>query len=214
MYTIFIFLIASCISFLGSLQAGPLNLYVLNTALSKNRKTAIFVAIGGILPEIIYSILALLALGQMNQFEWLVRFLKIVFSVILVILALVLWFKKSKEIGAESTSVRALNLPAIQAISKGFVVAGFNPQLFPFWLFVLIELDATFDLKVVNMYDKVSFCLGTAFGAFCLQYMLILFSEKFSTKIKRIAAHPYFYKIISFFFVSLALQQLFSLHNI
>ena len=208
MYSILLFFIASVISFLGSVQAGPLNLYVLNTALNKNRQTAIYVAIGGIIPEIIYCSLALIALSKINQFQALMHVLKIVFAIILIILAVMLWFKKSKTTEVVAPSVSNDKSPILKSVSTGFVIAGFNPQLFPFWLFVLISLNASFECEVISWDEKVSFCLGTAFGAFCLQYMLILLSEKFSTRLKKIVAYKYFYKIIAVFFVCLVTQQI------
>ncbi len=206
MYSILLFFIASVISFLGSMQAGPLNLYVLNTALNKNRQTAIYVAIGGIIPEIIYCSLALIALSQVNQFQFLMDALKMIFAVVLLIFAGILWFKKSKTTDVVTPTISNDKSPILKSVSTGFVIAGFNPQLFPFWLFVLISLDASFDCAVVSLYEKVSFCLGTAFGAFCLQYMLILLSEKFSARLKKIVAYKYFYKIIAVFFVCIFTQ--------
>ena len=55
----YLFVLSSLISFVGSLQPGPVNLSVIHASYSQNFKTALLVAIGGALPELIYSAAAL-----------------------------------------------------------------------------------------------------------------------------------------------------------
>ena len=53
------FSVAAAISFVGSVQFGPVNLRVIQTACDYNMRSALVVAAGGILPEIIYSSIAI-----------------------------------------------------------------------------------------------------------------------------------------------------------
>ncbi|MBT8326680.1 MAG: LysE family transporter, partial [Bacteroidia bacterium] len=51
--------VAGVLSFWGSLQLGLVNVAVIETAISKGRKPAIWLAIGGVLPEIPYTLIAI-----------------------------------------------------------------------------------------------------------------------------------------------------------
>ena len=52
------FSIAAVISFIGSLQPGPVNLQVLYSGFAGSRKQALLCAAGGIVPEFVYCVLA------------------------------------------------------------------------------------------------------------------------------------------------------------
>jgi threonine/homoserine/homoserine lactone efflux protein len=62
------FLFAAVISFWGSLQLGPVNVCVIETALSYGKRQALIVAFGGILPELIYSTLAVFGANWLVQY--------------------------------------------------------------------------------------------------------------------------------------------------
>ena len=57
--SIAVLLFTIIVSFLGSLQLGPVNLSVIRTTLTSSIRQAKWVAFGGVVPEIIYSFLAL-----------------------------------------------------------------------------------------------------------------------------------------------------------
>ena len=58
MHILIIFFAATLTSFIGSLQLGPVNLFVIDTALNKNKANAYWVALGGVMPEFMYCALA------------------------------------------------------------------------------------------------------------------------------------------------------------
>ena len=65
-----LFSFVTLISFAGSIQLGAVNLAVVQTTLNRNFSAGILVAVGGSIPEFIYSFLALKGLFfvQKNQF--------------------------------------------------------------------------------------------------------------------------------------------------
>jgi hypothetical protein len=56
--TMLIFLCTTIISFMGSLQPGPLNMSVVQLSLHDNPKGALKMNVGGCIPEFVYSLLA------------------------------------------------------------------------------------------------------------------------------------------------------------
>ena len=77
--TVLIFTFSSIVSFFGSLQLGPVNLFVINSTLFRNRKTAYYVAIGGCIPEFIYCALAVFANSYLLEYQWLIYSFKLIF---------------------------------------------------------------------------------------------------------------------------------------
>ena len=91
------FLLATAISFAGSVQLGPVNFGTIHAALNKNKTSAILFGFGGSLPELIYSALALGGASYVLQFDQLQQYLKYLTSGILLVFGLILIFQKSKE---------------------------------------------------------------------------------------------------------------------
>ncbi len=59
--SIFILLTTAAISFVGSIQVGPVNLTVIQTVLQRRLKDGILVALGGCVPELFYAAAAVWA---------------------------------------------------------------------------------------------------------------------------------------------------------
>lgn len=160
------FLLATLISFAGSVQLGPVNFGTIHTALNKNKSSAILFGFGGSLPELLYSGIALWGASLVFQFEEIQVYLKFITSAILMMFGLVLIFQKSAD-------------PAkVYKIRKGnYMIAGalfglLNPQLLPFWLFVISYLASNEILINQSFSDKAAFSVGTMFGAFLLQWLV------------------------------------------
>ena len=68
MNEILAFIMAAAISFWGSLQLGPVNVCVIQTALSQGKRQALIVATGGALPEIFYASLAVWGANIIEQY--------------------------------------------------------------------------------------------------------------------------------------------------
>jgi len=132
--SLLILLAATFISFLGSLQLGPVNLFVINCALFESKRTAFFVAIGGCIPEFIYCALAVFANGYLLEYGGLITAIKIVFIALLIAIGITLYFKKQSTVIQKYESSAAK--PSIKYIFKGFSLAILNPQLLLFWIFV------------------------------------------------------------------------------
>lgn len=210
---ILIFTASCAISFIGSLQLGPVNLFVINTVLFENKKSAFWIAAGGCIPEFIYCALAIYANSFFRHFpifDWL---FKVILVLLLIVIGFVFWFKKKHTPPINQVTNSGFKEP-IQYITKGFSLAALNPQLLPFWLFVQVYFNATKYLVIKTEFHEIAFILGAGFGALLLLVLLIKIIEEYKTKLLPYIAGTAYFKVLGFLFFALALHQLFLLYNI
>jgi len=156
-----LFFIATGVSFLGSLQLGPVNSEVLRFSIRGRKKEALLVGIGGSLPEIPYALAAayliqhlLLLPGLRSIFAWL-------FIVVIVGLGIKLIFKRPKDMMVETYQVKR------SPFLIGFILASLNPQLIFFWSGILVWLG----YETLSMSEGLVFALGATCGALLLQLL-------------------------------------------
>lgn len=166
------FLLATAISFAGSVQLGPVNFGTIHTALNKDKSSAILFGFGGSLPELLYSGLAFGGATFILQFEELQEYLKYLTSGILLVFGLFLVLQKSKD------SNTVYQIKEGNYVWAGMLFGLFNPQLFPFWLFIISYLGSNNILVSESIYDQAAFCLGTMAGAFLLQWLVAEFTSR------------------------------------
>lgn len=165
MHTALIFLVTTLISFAGSLQLGPVNLTVIHATMTRNRRAAMIIGLGGCIPELLYSIPALLASGWIKRNQQLLLIFEWAIVPVLLLLAAITFFRKQKEVVFSEEN----NLKQHTAdFFKGFFIASFNPQLFPYWVTILLLLNGYDFFHIVSVGDQIAFVLGTGLGAFIL----------------------------------------------
>ncbi len=158
-----VFLIASVLSFVGSLQAGLVNTAVVGYSLRPGpfgRRLGVACALGGALPELLYAAIALkaspLAAYLSSVLIWGVPILKLVglavtlgLGVAAGVYALVLSRRESSVDSTSATDVHsAANRPVsggptgtIKAALTGFSLGLANPQLLVFWFGIAVWLQ-------------------------------------------------------------------------
>lgn len=207
MISILLIFITSClVSFIGSLQLGPVNLFVINTALYTNKKNAYFVAIGGCIPEFIYCSLAVIANNYLLEYGWLIFLLKITFIIILIIVGLTFYFRKQTTIDVKEE--RTIKEEPIQNLVKGFSLAILNPQLLPFWIFVQVYFNSISILTIQNNAHKLAYILGSGVGAFSLLSFFIYLVIQYRETILKYLNNKYYFKALSLLFFVIAGYQL------
>lgn len=200
------FIVSFAISFVGSLQPGPVNIAVLASSFQKRFKNAIFIAIGGSLPEFLFSFIAFKATSYIVIWYQYFIYFQIIIVILLLIAGLYLWFNKT-NIAFKTTQKNGFLL--------GFTLAVLNPQLILFWTTVItyIQLNGVFETTLFeNNYLVVLFCFGASFGALTIHVLLIFLSNKF-LKISLQSFFKYANKIIAIIFVILAIVQIIKLLN-
>lgn len=167
---IVIFIITALISFLGSVHPGPLNLSVINCSLQQGLKLAIFMILGGILPEIIYSALAITGFDYLKTYPQVFTLARWITVLMLVLMGFFYLFPNKSKAQKQSHFF---------GFAKGFLLSITNFQLIAFWIFVVIYFDSYNFLSLNSWLKKIAFVLGTAFGAFLLNYVYAYFTHKY-----------------------------------
>ena len=157
-------------SFLGGVAFGPINLSVVDLTLKKSVRSAIRFCVAAALVEIIQATIAIL-FGKMisRKIEEFPE-LKLLVIIFFVILGLYFIFKKDvpeSEIKTDSKKSSFFN---------GFIVAIFNPQTIPYWIFVLAYLKSAQVLYLKSWYLLI-FLAGVSIGKFIILSLYSYLSE-------------------------------------
>jgi threonine/homoserine/homoserine lactone efflux protein len=191
---ILIFILTAAISFAGSLQLGLVNLAVIKAGLFQSKKAARYIALGGCIPELAYSGIAVYAFGFLQNQPLLLERAHQLIAPILAALGIYFLIKKKQ---ASPT----LN-PEKEKASfwTGLFYGTINPQLLPFWFGILLYLNSFELTQLHSDWDKLSFIIGTGTGALLL---LLLLAELVNRK------QALFLKYISHTNINLLLGYLF-----
>lgn len=208
-----IFSITFLISFAGSFHPGPLNMSVIQNTLKKNLSAGIWMILGGVIPEMIYGILAVEGLKIFEQYP-------LVFEImqwsVLPILLFVGWnYLKPKPVKEQIDEILEVNQMSENAeitsltgdVLKGFLLSLLNPQLLPFWLIILINYQNYQVLHIENNLDKVAFVFGASAGAFLLNYFCAYIANRKRGLIFEYLSPKMFDTIMGWTFIVIALIQ-------
>ncbi|MGL4598130.1 MAG: LysE family translocator [Bacteroidia bacterium] len=207
-----IFFFAALASFLGSLQLGPVNLYVMNTVLYRTKRDAYWVSLGGALPEFIYCSLAVFANHFLQEYALVQLIFRIAFVVVLFGVGLSFLFKK-QAVGKLQNDVSENHIKPLNLIAKGFSLAALNPQLLPFWIFVQVYFNSIYFLKIESGAQQISFILGAGVGAFVLLLTVTSLVSRYKTQLVKYASSKYYFIALALLFFAIAIQQLIALLN-
>ena len=201
-----LFIIVSLISFAGSIHPGTVNLAVVQTTLSQNRRAGLWLALGGSLPEIAYSGLAAggLMLIPMDS-GWTVL---LTYAPIPVLLGAGIAAFRQKPVVLNTSVADAASLP----FWKGVVLAGTNPQLLPFWSAVWLYLSrATIGSHMLvpagQNASQWVFALGTAAGAFGLLVLVVWLADWQRQRIIQYLNGVWVNRLTGSLFIGMALWQ-------
>ena len=197
-----VFLITFFISFVGSIHPGPLNLSVIQTTLQKGFYSALLLAFGGVIPEIIYGYLAVEGVMLFEKYPEV--FNVMTWTVVPILLGLgiqqIIHSRKPKQIK------KPLKI-AEGTITKGFLLSITNPQLLPYWMVILVNYQNYNFMKINDLSDKLSFILGTSTGAFALNYVYACMAHRQRERIFNYINESHFEQITGWTFVLIGLFQ-------
>lgn len=198
-----IFLLTFFISFVGSIHPGPLNLSVIQMTLKKGLGIGLLVALGGVIPEIIYGYLAVEGVMIFEKYPTVFSIMQWAVVPILLVLGIV-QIKSSKT---NKTEIKNTESNHINSVGKGFFLSLFNPQLLPYWIVILVNYQNYQLLKINTLTDKLFFVLGTSTGAFALNYVYAYIAYKQREKIFKYLNQNRFEQIIGWTFILMGLIQ-------
>jgi threonine/homoserine/homoserine lactone efflux protein len=199
-----IFCLVALISFAGSIQLGGVNLAVIETTLNRNFSAGILVAIGGCIPEFIYSFLALNGLHFIENNKQLLDFLNLLIIPVFLLMGILNLTKKQKTVVVNSNHK---NLDFM----KGFSLGMLNPQLLPFWFFILVFLGKYFTISRLS--SKLAFVLGTGTGAFILLFSFAYLAQRYHSRITKMFQNYPINRVMGYLFISLAVIQVVKIYT-
>jgi threonine/homoserine/homoserine lactone efflux protein len=214
-----IFLITFLISFIGSIHPGPLNLSVIQTTLQKSLTPALLMALGGVIPEIIYGYLAVEGVMIFEKYPIVFKVMQWAVVPILLFLGIqqiIASRQTKKEIissqnitqGASTRGASTRGASTRGASTRGFFLSLFNPQLLPYWIVILANYQNYESLRISDLSDKILFVLGTSTGAFALNYVYAYIAHTQREKIFKYLNQNRFEQIIGWTFVGMGLLQI------
>lgn len=202
LHIIVVFIATAAISFAGSLQIGPLNLAAMHATLTRGSRAGRMIGFGGCIPEFIYSSLALVAAAWLQQHKQLVAVLEWSIVPLLAALGVMnLLKKKKKEEHAENKIGHGIHF------FKGFLISTLNPQMFPFWLSILIMLNGYAFFQVETIAEKTAFVLGTGAGEFVLILSVVAFTQRYRDFFMRKLDSWNINRVFGILFIALAAVQ-------
>lgn len=196
-----LFLLVVLISFLGSIQIGAVSMAVIQTTLSRSRSAGIWVALGGSIPEFIFSFIALKGLLFLQHNQSVIDWLNMLIIPIFLLLGLYSFFQKETDSEEEVITENQKNFD----FAKGFSLGMLNPQLLPFWFFCLVYISKYFSINTLSA--KYAFVLGTGVGAFAILLVFAELTHRHHLRIKKVLKKYPINRLMAFVFISLALIQ-------
>ncbi|GAB2612001.1 hypothetical protein GCM10027035_05600 [Emticicia sediminis] len=196
-----LFLLVVLISFVGSIQIGAVSLAVIQTTLNRNRSSGVWVALGGSIPEFIFSFIALKGLLFLQQNQTIIDWLNLLIIPIFLLLGLYNFFQKEADSDEEGVTETSKNFD----FAKGFSLGMLNPQLLPFWFFSLVYISKYFSINTLSA--KYAFVLGTGVGAFGILVVFAQLTHLYHLRIRKILKNYSINRLMAFVFISLALIQ-------
>ena len=172
------FVVSFALSFWGSLQLGIVNVQVIHTTLHHHRHQAIMIAVGGVIPEFIYTLIAIYSVDLLSQNEQLFQFLQYLVVPVLIGIGLFMILKKSHK------EIKPVTFTG--SFVKGFVLASLNPQLITYWIAWLLVIHDYVDFEsYVILSPKIAFAIGASAGAFAMLRLFIFLTERYKPFINK-----------------------------
>lgn len=201
MSLILLFLLALLISAVGTLPPGLITLTIVQTTVQQGKKAGMLNALGATIPEFLYTYLALIGAEMLFQDAALNYYIQVASVVVFLVLALWFWLTKPNDLTSPSTVIASRRKFFLRGVVAGF----FNFLIVPFWLFIIVWLQAN-DLVVEGQPAILLFSLGAALGAL---FVFVLYAEAGSWLLRKITAvRQHINKAIGLFFFLLFAYQL------
>lgn len=137
----------------GSVQPGIVNSLVAQTSLTQGRNQGVKLALWMVLPEFLYSALALFASHWLMKQESFQQFVSSLFPFVLIGLGIFLYLQP------------AAKGKAVISPLKGVLLAFTNLQLPLYWMGMAVALSTMFHWDFTQTGNQIAFVAGTGLGA-------------------------------------------------
>lgn len=156
-------IVAFVVSYVGSIPPGTINVSVMQLAMLKKRRAAIFFAFAASAVEFIYAGITVQFHIFLNNNQTISSYFQIITAIALIGLGLSNIFSKST-----SSSVKVdTKITGRHGFLRGLILGFLNPMTIPFWLAITTYLEND-DWINVEGYGFWMYLIGLASGTFCL----------------------------------------------
>lgn len=167
-------IVAFVVSYIGSIPPGTINVSVMQLAIQKRRRAAVFFAFAASAVEFVYAGFTVQFHILLNNNESLADYFRIITSVALIGLGLWNIFSKST-----SDSVVINSEKGRHGFLRGMMLGILNPMSIPFWLAITTYLEND-DLITVEGFGFWAYLIGLASGTFCLLITVNALGSRFT----------------------------------
>ena len=182
--------------------AGLVNVNVVYAALHQSKQHAKWMALGGVLPELLYSAIAIFGVELVRTNQKLFDVLQSAVIAILIGMGVFFLFQKQDPDAIQEDKSQK------RSFLKGLLLAMVNPQLITFWFGWLLIAYTFLDFDDYSLISpKLTFVLGTAVGAYIMLRILIYITVRNRDRILGWMRFP-INKVIGWILVAIGLLQL------
>jgi threonine/homoserine/homoserine lactone efflux protein len=167
-----------CISLMGSIPLGNLNLAAMQMAMQQANRALRF-AVGVVLVEMAYLAVTLWVLGRYAIDGTGLFYFKAASIILLVIMAV-----GSFSAGRKKRGVNVVLNNGIKPMALGILMSAVNPMQIPFWIGWVFYL-MSHNMLVDNMIGKSLFVVSAGAGTFIAMFLFIFAGKKFSVVMYR-----------------------------
>ncbi len=168
-----VFIIASIVSFMGSIPPGTLNILVLQLGLENKLRAAFRFALAVAIVEYPYAWIAVEFEGWITQSPVVQENFKLLAAIVMTGLGIMGLWTASKP---SSFSIKLQE----SGFRRGLILSLLNPQAIPWWIGITAYLKAQGWIVLDTTWRLHSYVLGTAAGALALLTLLALMANRLS----------------------------------
>ncbi len=190
------FVLAFLISAVGSIPPGLITLTILRSSVQNGRRDGLWISVGALIPEFIYTYLALVGYRYLQQNPFA--------TAVFLLFGIYYLLKKVNPQTLEFAVEREAKNGA-SGFSRGLGIGFLNMLIVPFWVFVAGWLSM-YDMAFEDLGLIISFCLGAAIGAGVVFWGYVELGNWLVNRLGRI--EYYTNKVVGGIFLGLGLLQL------
>ncbi len=162
------FTVALISALIGTIPFGPINLTVVKTTVDNHAGRGTEMAVAASLVEIVQAIVAIFFGVIISRFLETSPLISLSIALLFIGLALVILVRKPRPSLPQTKNEKSFFV-------RGLVIATFNPQAVPFWIFALAAISQYFEFEYVGIH-LFSFLAGVFTGKLITLYGFVLAS--------------------------------------
>ncbi|MGH1437832.1 MAG: LysE family translocator [Lewinella sp.] len=202
MSIVLLFVLVFIISAIGSAPPGLINLMVMKRAIAAGREAGFFAALGTVVPEFVYTYIAVYGYLAIANDETIGHHIQLVGVVVFFSLSVYYFIQKAEDPVLDAVSSQKDKFISFR---RGFFTASINLLVMPFWAFITLFLH-TYGYEFQTQSELITFALASALGALMMFFLYARLGHLIVYRMEKLV--QYTNKFLSLIFLVLGLYQL------